>query len=199
MSRNNASLTKGVGHSIRPHSAPLPKAVSRSNRCLGIKTDSGIKKRSSVRVQEQKLLYAFNAIGLDVNKEKPSEKPSLTNKLQTEINELSSKVEKHKKNLKNNISKLNKMYNKLNALSPTKPSGFMYEGKFYSSKKKLQEEIDIKLELISGLKVSINKNELKIMQKIGVLDVYTFNKELNSLSSNFGATKLSPVKEAISY
>jgi len=192
MSRNNASLTKGG-----VHSAPLPKAVSRSDRGLGIKTDSGIKKRSSARVQEKDFINAFNAIGLNVNKEKPSEKPSLTNKLQTEINELSSKIETHKKNLEINVSKLKGMRKAINDLSPTKTSGFIYESIYYSSKEKFQKEIDKKLELISKLKVFININELKIMKQLGLLNKHILKKDISKMTSIFGATKLSPIKEAI--
>lgn len=193
---NTALLTKGGGHSKRPHSAPLPNAVPRSDKGLKMKIDSGVSKRSSSRVQEKNFINAFNAIGLNVKKEeKPSGKPSLTIKLQNEINILSSKLETHKKNLEKNLSELNEMYTILNAVSATGTNKFKYGKIFYTSKEKFQVDIENKLRLISKLKVYINKIELEIIKQSGILDDYTFNKEINSMTSLFGATNLSPVNE----
>ena len=200
MSYNNTGLKGGV--SRRAKSAPLLKADPKSNKGLEMTNNSGIVKRSA-RNQQNELIKALNAFGLDVKKiEKKSEKTSRTSMLQTKINSLSSTLEKYNKELNKARDDLNALYEILEIWDNNNEFENFYDRKrniFYKSKDELQKAIDKKLDLIRKKLLYIKNNELEIMKQSGILDDYTLSKDINNMAARLGETTLSSISESRKY
>ena len=200
MSYNNTGLKGGV--SRRAKSAPLLKADPKSNKGLEMTNNSGIVKRSA-RNQQNELIKALNAFGLDVKKiEKKSEKTSRTSMLQTKINSLSSTLEKYNKELNKARDDLNALYEILEIWDNNNEFENFYDRKrniFYKSKDELQKAIDKKLDLIRKKLLYNKNNEIEIMKQSGILDDYTLSKDINNMAARLGETTLSSISESRKY